>query len=199
MGRNPPGARHWAAPRVGREQFALGVRRFVVGLAKKVLIANTLAVPVDAIFALPPEQLGPATAWLAVVCYTLQIYFDFSGYSDMAIGLAHMLGFRFRENFAYPYVAQSIREFWRRWHISLSTWFRDYPSSRSAGAAAPRRASTSISSPSSSSAASGTARAGRSSRGVSGTARSRSSSGSVSARCSRAPGGPFATATCASS
>jgi alginate O-acetyltransferase complex protein AlgI len=111
---------------VGVEQFALGVRRFVVGLAKKVLIANTLAVPVDAIFALPPAELGPATAWLAVACYTLQIYFDFSGYSDMAIGLAHMLGFRFRENFSYPYVAQSIREFWRRWHISLSTWFRDY-------------------------------------------------------------------------
>jgi alginate O-acetyltransferase complex protein AlgI len=119
-------ARQLVARVVGREELALGVSRFVTGLGKKVLIANTLAVPADAIFALPVEQLTPATAWLAVVCYTLQIYFDFSGYSDMAIGLAHMLGFRFRENFDYPYVSQSIREFWRRWHISLSTWFRDY-------------------------------------------------------------------------
>jgi alginate O-acetyltransferase complex protein AlgI len=111
---------------VDRAEFALGVRRFVIGLGKKTLIANTVALPADVIFALPADQLTPATAWLAVVCYTLQIYFDFSGYSDMAIGLAHMLGFTFRENFDYPYVAQSIREFWRRWHISLSTWFRDY-------------------------------------------------------------------------
>jgi alginate O-acetyltransferase complex protein AlgI len=119
-------ARALVARAVRREELALGISRFVVGLGKKVLIANTLAVPADAVFALPADQLTPATAWLAVACYTLQIYFDFSGYSDMAIGLAHMLGFRFRENFDYPYVAQSIREFWRRWHISLSTWFRDY-------------------------------------------------------------------------
>jgi len=80
----------------------------------------------DKIFALPPEQITPALAWLGVVTYTLQIYFDFSGYSDMAIGLGHLFGFKFLENFRYPYVARSITDFWRRWHISLSTWFRDY-------------------------------------------------------------------------
>ena len=119
-------ARQIVARAVDRDEVALGVRRFIVGLGKKTLIANTLAVPADAIFALPPTELTMATAWLAVLCYTLQIYFDFSGYSDMAIGLAHMLGFTFRENFDYPYTSQSIREFWRRWHISLSSWFRDY-------------------------------------------------------------------------
>ncbi|MFT5050353.1 MAG: alginate O-acetyltransferase complex protein AlgI [Chlamydiales bacterium] len=107
-------------------EFAEGVRRFVIGLAKKMLIANTLAYPVDEIFALPTEQIAPSVAWLAMVGYALQIYFDFSGYSDMAIGLGRMLGFRFLENFEYPYVARSITEFWRRWHISLSSWFRDY-------------------------------------------------------------------------
>jgi len=107
-------------------EFAEGVRRFVIGLAKKMLIANTLAYPVDQIFALPTEQLATSVAWLAMVGYGLQIYFDFSGYSDMAIGLGHMLGFRFLENFQHPYAARSITEFWRRWHISLSSWFRDY-------------------------------------------------------------------------
>ena len=106
--------------------FAEGVRRFIAGLAKKMLIANTLAGPADAIFALPPGQLTTGLAWLGVACYTLQLYFDFSGYSDMAIGLGRMFGFHFGENFNYPYVAKSITEFWRRWHISLSTWFRDY-------------------------------------------------------------------------
>lgn len=105
---------------------AYGVRRFLLGLGKKVLIANTVAVPADQIFALPVEQLTPALAWLGILCYTLQIYFDFSGYSDMAIGIGHMLGFRFKENFRWPYISESIREFWRRWHISLSSWFRDY-------------------------------------------------------------------------
>ncbi|MCA8923022.1 MAG: MBOAT family protein, partial [Planctomycetes bacterium] len=105
---------------------AAGARRFVVGLGKKVLIANALSVPADRIFALPAEQLGLEVAWLGIACYTLQIYFDFSGYSDMAIGLGRMFGFHFLENFDYPYVSRSIREFWRRWHISLSTWFRDY-------------------------------------------------------------------------
>jgi len=119
-------ARQIAGRTVTAGEFSVGAGRFIVGLGKKTLIANTLAVPADAIFALPGARLTAETAWLAVVCYTLQIYFDFSGYSDMAIGLAHMFGFRFRENFEYPYVAQSIREFWRRWHISLSTWFRDY-------------------------------------------------------------------------
>ena len=106
--------------------FAYGVRRFVLGLGKKVLIANTLGAVADRIFALPASELTTPLAWLGLVCYTLQIYFDFSGYSDMAIGLMRMFGFRILENFNYPYVARSIREFWRRWHISLSNWFRDY-------------------------------------------------------------------------
>jgi alginate O-acetyltransferase complex protein AlgI len=108
------------------EDFACGVRRFIVGLGKKVLIANTVAVPAVAIFAIDPAQLTAAHAWLGIVCYTLQIYFDFSGYSDMAIGLGRMFGFRFPENFRWPYAADTVQEFWRRWHISLSTWFRDY-------------------------------------------------------------------------
>lgn len=112
--------------RVTWEGTAYGVRRFLLGLGKKVLIANTVAVPADLIFGMPTAELTPALAWLGIVCYTLQIYFDFSGYSDMAIGLGHMLGFKFRENFQWPYISQSIREFWRRWHISLSSWFRDY-------------------------------------------------------------------------
>ena len=111
---------------VTAEGFARGVRRFLVGLAKKMLIANTIAVSVDAAFALPPQAVTTSMAWLSAVGYILQLYFDFSGYSDMAIGLALMFGFRFKENFNYPYVAQSITDFWRRWHISLSTWFRDY-------------------------------------------------------------------------
>ncbi len=111
---------------INREGFALGIRRFIIGLGKKVLIANTVAVPADAIFAIPGNQLTPGLAWLGIICYGLQIYFDFSGYSDMAIGLGHMFGFKFLENFNYPYISQSIQEFWRRWHISLSTWFRDY-------------------------------------------------------------------------
>ncbi|MBW2699809.1 MAG: MBOAT family protein [Deltaproteobacteria bacterium] len=111
---------------VNCEKFQKGIQRFIIGLAKKVLIANTLAVTADQIFKLDPTSLPVATAWLGVICYTFQIYFDFSGYSDMAIGLGRMLGFDFPENFNYPYVAKSVREFWRRWHISLSTWFRDY-------------------------------------------------------------------------
>ena len=106
--------------------FAWGMRRFVLGLGKKVLIANTLGRTADAIFGLPAGELTTPLAWLGVVCYTLQIYFDFSGYSDMAIGLMRMFGFRILENFNYPYISRSIREFWRRWHISLSNWFRDY-------------------------------------------------------------------------
>jgi alginate O-acetyltransferase complex protein AlgI len=106
--------------------FAYGVRRFIIGLAKKMLVANTLAVPADHIFMMPAAELTAAHAWLAVVCYTLQIYFDFSGYSDMAIGLGRMFGFHFPENFAYPYIASSVQDFWRRWHMSLSAWFRDY-------------------------------------------------------------------------
>jgi len=106
--------------------FAEGVTRFIYGLAKKVLIANTLGEVADHIFSLPTEELSLPLAWVGVLAYSFQIYFDFSGYSDMAIGLGKMFGFRFLENFNYPYVSQSLREFWRRWHISLSTWFRDY-------------------------------------------------------------------------
>lgn len=109
-----------------RERFVDGIRRFIIGLAKKMLLANTMAGPADAIFNLPTVELTPGLAWLGVICYTLQIYFDFAGYSDMAIGLAKMFGFEFKENFNYPYIAQSITDFWRRWHISLSTWYRDY-------------------------------------------------------------------------
>ena len=90
------------------------------------LIANTLGEVADRVFALGGGELTTPLAWLGLVCYTLQIYFDFSGYSDMAIGLMRMFGFRILENFNYPYVARSVREFWRRWHISLSNWFRDY-------------------------------------------------------------------------
>lgn len=111
-------------PRI--EDVAAGLRRFVVGLGKKVLIANTLAVPADAIFAIPVDQLETGVAWLGIVCFSLQIYFDFAGYSDMAIGLGRCFGFDFPENFDWPYTSRSLREFWRRWHMSLSTFFRDY-------------------------------------------------------------------------
>jgi alginate O-acetyltransferase complex protein AlgI len=108
------------------DDFAYGVRRFVIGLAKKVLVANVVAGPADRIFGMPLVELSTGHAWLGIVCYTFQIYFDFSGYSDMAIGLGRMFGFRFPENFRWPYVAASVQGFWRRWHLSLSTWFRDY-------------------------------------------------------------------------
>jgi len=103
-----------------------GIRRFVIGLGKKALLANALAPCADQVFGLPASQVGPGLAWLGALAYTGQIYFDFSGYSDMAIGLARMFGFRLRENFNYPYAGRSVQDFWRRWHISLSTWFRDY-------------------------------------------------------------------------
>lgn len=103
-----------------------GVYRFILGLSKKVLLANPLGLIADNGFDSPMGDLTAAGAWLCLTTYTLQIYFDFSGYSDMAIGLARMFGFRFPENFNYPYTARSLQDFWRRWHISLSTWFRDY-------------------------------------------------------------------------
>lgn len=108
------------------EGAAEGVRRFTVGLSKKLLIANSLGIPADAIFALPADELRPSVAAFGLLCYSLQIYFDFSGYSDMAIGLGRLFGFRLPENFDHPYSARSLTEFWRRWHISLSRWFRDY-------------------------------------------------------------------------
>ena len=103
-------------------QFSRGVQRFVVGLSKKVLLANTFGSAWNAL----QVTTGTAAAWLGLLCYTLQIYFDFSGYSDMAIGLGQLFGFTFLENFNYPYISASITEFWRRWHISLSTWFKEY-------------------------------------------------------------------------
>jgi alginate O-acetyltransferase complex protein AlgI len=119
-------APQFAARFVTRAGFVEGIRRFIGGLAKKMLIANIVAVPADQIFALSAAELSPVVAWFGAFCYTLQIYFDFSGYSDMAVGLGKMFGFEFMENFNHPYIAQSIKDFWRRWHISLSSWFRDY-------------------------------------------------------------------------
>ncbi|MFA5901806.1 MAG: MBOAT family protein, partial [Hyphomicrobium sp.] len=111
---------------VNADNFAVGITRFAHGLFKKVVIADGVGPIADAVFALPPGELDFLTAWLGALAYAIQIYFDFSGYSDMAIGLACMLGIRFPENFDRPYVSRSITEFWRRWHISLSSWFRDY-------------------------------------------------------------------------
>ena len=107
-------------------QFAAGIGRFTIGLGKKVLIANQVGALWDTVSALPQAQLAAGTAWLGALAFTFQIYFDFSGYSDMAIGLGKMLGFEFLENFDYPYLSRSITEYWRRWHISLGTWFREY-------------------------------------------------------------------------
>ena len=111
---------------VSVSDFAEGIERFIVGLAKKALLANMIGEIADEIFACDTAYMGTGVAWLGAVCYTLQIFYDFSGYSDMAIGLGRMFGFRFMENFNYPYISKSITEFWRRWHISLSTWFKDY-------------------------------------------------------------------------
>ena len=109
------------------EQFSDGVERFVIGLAKKVLLADRLAIVADAAFSASQNgEISMVMAWFGAAAFTLQIYFDFSGYSDMAIGLGKMFGFSFEENFHYPYISKSVTEFWRRWHISLSTWFRDY-------------------------------------------------------------------------
>lgn len=106
--------------------FSVGICRFIIGLSKKLLIADTLAQPAEMVFALSLDELTTALAWTGLLCFALQIYFDFSGYSDMAIGLGRMFGFRIPENFNYPYMARSITEFWRRWHMTLSRWFRDY-------------------------------------------------------------------------
>ncbi len=107
-------------------RFRVGVERFIIGLGKKIIIANTLGFMVDSIYGMPATDLSTGTIWLVIMAYSLQLYFDFSGYSDMAIGLAKMLGFDFLENFRFPYAASSIKEFWSKWHISLSNWFRDY-------------------------------------------------------------------------
>jgi alginate O-acetyltransferase complex protein AlgI len=106
--------------------FAEGVRRFIIGLAKKVLLANNIGLLWHTISSSNLDSMPALTAWLGIIAFAFQIYFDFSGYSDMAIGLGLMFGFRFNENFNKPYISQSITDFWRRWHISLSSWFRDY-------------------------------------------------------------------------
>jgi alginate O-acetyltransferase complex protein AlgI len=111
---------------VGGERFATGVRRLAVGLGKKLLLADVFAEAANQAFGTPTADLSAGAAWLGVACFTLQIYFDFSGYSDMAIGLGKMVGFDFLENFRHPYTAASVTDFWRRWHVSLSSWFRDY-------------------------------------------------------------------------
>lgn len=111
---------------VTTHKCASGLRRFIAGLAKKLLIANTMAIVADAIFALETGFINLPLSWLGAISYTMQIYFDFSGYSDMAIGLGKIFGFDFKENFNYPLYAESMRDFWRKWHISLSTWFREY-------------------------------------------------------------------------
>jgi len=113
--------REWSAG-----QALSGGARFILGLAKKVIIADTIGTAVNQIFSLPAGQLTPAVAWIGAIGYTLQLYFDFSGYSDMAIGLGRVFGFTFMENFNYPYISTSVREFWRRWHMSLTNWFREY-------------------------------------------------------------------------
>lgn len=107
-------------------KFASGRERFIIGLAKKVILANSFAVIADAAFAMPTEELCIGFAWIGIFAFAFQIYFDFAGYSDMAIGMGSMLGFTFLENFNYPYISRSLQELWRRWHISMSTWFRDY-------------------------------------------------------------------------
>jgi len=111
---------------VTKSDFTVGLERLILGLAKKMIIANTCAKVADDIFKYSPEYISNEAAWIGIIAYSMQIYFDFSAYSDMAIGLGRMMGFTFLENFNYPYIANSIKEFWRRWHISLSTWFRDY-------------------------------------------------------------------------
>lgn len=111
---------------VNFEKVSLGVKRFIIGLSKKMLLANTMGAIADKIFVQDPHTFTQATAWLGSVAYSFQLFFDFSGYSDMAIGLGLIFGFRFLENFNYPYISKSITEFWRRWHISLSTWFKQY-------------------------------------------------------------------------
>jgi alginate O-acetyltransferase complex protein AlgI len=111
---------------VDNARFGRGLRQFIIGLIQKVLIANTVALTADQIFAVNPGMLPAATAWLGIACYSVQILYDFAGYSNMAIGIGHMLGFTYPPNFQHPYAANSVTQFWRRWHISLSTWFRDY-------------------------------------------------------------------------
>lgn len=112
--------------KVTTEDFAYGIQRFILGLFKKIIIADNMAIIANAMFDCNPKLNSVSLAWLGIIAYSLQIFFDFAGYSDMAIGLGRMFGFHFLENFNYPYISKSITEFWRRWHISLSSFFRDY-------------------------------------------------------------------------
>lgn len=119
------------APRLDKREITVqstvsGIKRFIIGLSKKLLIANVFAVPADKIFSMPDGEVNIIIAWIGAISYVLQIYFDFSGYSDMAIGMGRMFGFDFMENFNYPYIARSVQDFWKRWHISLTSWFREY-------------------------------------------------------------------------
>ena len=111
---------------ISLDNISYGTKRFIIGLAKKMLLANTMGAIADKVFNQPVEQLDTLTAWIGAIAYSFQIFYDFSGYSDMAIGLGAIFGFKFLENFNYPYISKSITEFWRRWHISLSTWFKEY-------------------------------------------------------------------------
>lgn len=122
---------HTIAGQLGRRkadlgQISRGMRRFIIGLSKKVLLSDTMAATADYVFALSADELGTVAAWVGAASYMMQIYFDFSGYSDMAIGMGKMFGFDFPENFRFPYAASSIQDFWRRWHVSLTDWFREY-------------------------------------------------------------------------
>ncbi|MFN5458376.1 MAG: MBOAT family O-acyltransferase [Bacteroidota bacterium] len=112
--------------KISLDDIIYGINRFLTGLVKKVIFSNTFSYPADEIFKSGIQQIDTPTAWFGIICYTLHIYFDFSGYSDMAIGLGKMFGFTFPENFNFPYIARSVQDFWRRWHMTLSRWFRDY-------------------------------------------------------------------------
>lgn len=112
--------------KLNTERISKGICRFIIGLGKKIIIANQVGYMADLVFGASTSQLSTISAWIGAICYTLQIFFDFSGYSDMAIGLGCIFGFDFKENFNYPYISGSMKDFWRRWHISLSTWFKEY-------------------------------------------------------------------------
>ncbi len=115
-----------AGGRFDAAEFGSGIRRFIIGLAKKILLADTLAVAANKVFAAEPDQLGLGIAWFGLLCYSLVIYFDFSGYTDMALGVGRLFGFKLPENFDHPYISRSVAEFWRRWHMTLTNWFRTY-------------------------------------------------------------------------
>jgi len=124
--RYPKMKKYIKSPEISLNKFTQGMERFIIGLSKKALLADTIGEVAQSIFDCDPNMMATPVAWLGALLYTLQIYYDFSGYTDMAIGLGKMFGFEFSENFDYPYISKSITEFWRRWHITLGAWFRDY-------------------------------------------------------------------------